>query len=578
MSRRTLKFLLPLVLLAPATAQAEIMLPDCARMADWAGRIDLRERQALNPSTTLGYPVAFLDAEMAALYGKTGPEFTVEDAAAARQAAKDCTRQVGKAESRVLAGLEKEFARGLGPTLEKMAKAGADLEAGLDAFAAAPPGAEKLHGIAALRALGDWDRDAQRAYNAAVRPIGRDFRRVIDSITRALASLPQTAVAERVLPRVDPQFDESLAMVLADTRQQLDGLEASEQGLRRFDRDAAKIVDPLAIVLPDEARAALDEDVAARKSAIEQELIAAVLRNVDGLPASALGLRQVEQAASGGLVKVVSAEAGDGFLAALRARRQAIALALIESLPAEVQGLLALPDLRGGLGNSPAGLVGDAELAGIDAAIAAKQAAVGEAVARDLHERIAATPVESRAFAELDRYADRRILALLAAEDAEALRQAAERRRDEVGSELFAMLAGDLSEMPDTEQSLAVIDTALLPEIQNWPASAEAQRSRFLEVVVARRNAILASITEAERGPLRGRTYAERGGMTKLEFADGGRAYVTEAGSPTIAAPYEEEGDTRVLVTLPQGTVVFTREGRWLVGGPLQLERIDTAN
>jgi hypothetical protein len=459
-----------------------------------------------------------------------------------------------------------------------MAKAGVDLEAGLDAFAAAPPGADKLHGIAALRVLVDWDRDVQRAYNAAVRPIGRDFRRVVDTIVRALASLPTSAVAERVLPRVDPQFDESLEMVLADVHGQLDALEASEQGLRRFDRDAAKIVDPLAVVLSDEARAALDEDVAARKSAIEQELIAAVLRSVDGTPVNPFSLRQIEHAAGSGVVKAVSAPAAETLLAALRERRQAIALALVESVPADVQGLVALPDLRGGLSNSPAGLVGDAELAGIDAAIAAKQAAVGEAVARDLRERIAATPVESGAFAELDRYADRRILALLAAEDAEALRQAAERRRDEVAAELYTMLADDLAEMDETEQSLAVIDTVLLPEIQAWPASAEALRSRFLEVVVERRNAILASITAAERGPLRGRTYAARNGMTKVEFVDRERAYVTEAGGSTIAAPYQEEGDTRVLVTLPQGTVVFTREGRWLVGGPLQLERIDTAN
>ena len=67
------------------------------------------------------------------------------------------------------------------------------------------------------------------------------------------------------------------------------------------------------------------------------------------------------------------------------------------------------------------------------------------------------------------------------------------------------------------------------------------------------------------------------GGSTKLEFADGGRAYVTAAGGQTLVAPYEEEGETRVLVTMPQGTVVFTREGRWLVGGPLQLQRVDTA-
>src|SRR3546814_12150492 len=108
------------------------------------------------------------------------------------------------------------------------------------------------------------------------------------------------------------------------------------------------------------------------------------------------------------------------------------------------------------------------------------------------------------------------------------------------------------------------------------PASAAAEKTRFLEIVVAKRNAILAEITEEQSGSLDGRTYADRSGSTKLEFDDDGRAYFTQAGGQTIVAPYEEDGETRVLVTLPQATVVFTREGRWLVGGPLQLQRTES--
>ena len=81
---------------------------------------------------------------------------------------------------------------------------------------------------------------------------------------------------------------------------------------------------------------------------------------------------------------------------------------------------------------------------------------------------------------------------------------------------------------------------------------------------------------EEQLGPLSGRSYADRSGSTTLEFGDDGKAYFTQAGGQTIVAPYEEEDELRVLVTLPQATVVFTREGRWLVGGPLQLQRIDT--
>src|SRR3546814_774709 len=159
--------------LAPGSAAAEITQPDCATLVAWAGSTDFREVQTLNPSTVLGFPTAFLGEEMVALYGKTGPEFTAEDVAQARQNAKDCAKQVGKAERKSLAGIDKLFARGLGPVLEKIEKAGAQLEAALATFAEAPDGTGKLRAIAAFRALETWDRDG---YNAALRHAGRDFR------------------------------------------------------------------------------------------------------------------------------------------------------------------------------------------------------------------------------------------------------------------------------------------------------------------------------------------------------------------------------------------------------------------
>jgi hypothetical protein len=184
-------------------------------------------------------------------------------------------------------------------------------------------------------------------------------------------------------------------------------------------------------------------------------------------------------------------------------------------------------------------------------------------------------PVESRGFKALDGMGNPQILRLLAAGDAEAVRTAAAARREAIAAEAYPQLEAELAALDESEQSLAVIDTVWLPDIQAWPASAEAQRTRFLSAVVERRNAILAALTEAELGPLSGRAYADRGGSTRLEFEDDGRVFVSSAGSQTIVASYEEEDDTRVLVTLPQGTVVFTREGRWLVGGPVQLRRVD---
>jgi hypothetical protein len=558
--------------LTPAIAAAEITQPDCATLAAWASSTDFKQRQTLNPSTTLGFADAFLGEEMVALYGKTGPEFTEEDVAQARQGAKACTKQVGKAEAKVLSGLERIFGRDLGATLKKIAKAEGQLEAGLEAFAAAPAGLDKVRAIAGLRALETWDRDG---YQAAVRYMSRSFSKVADGIVRPLASLPQAAVAERVLPAIETQHAEALEIATTEIGQQIDAIEASQRSLQRYDREVRKIAEPVAAVLPEDAQRTLADAFAARRTAIEQELVAAETEKLAAAPPGAPSLGMIENAAGSSLTRVLSPEAAEEFRDTLRQRRQEVALAIVESVPADVQGLAALPQLATALGTSKADLVGEAEQAALQAAIAEKQAAAGAVVAQEMLAAIAATPVETGAFATLDRSADARLLRLLAPEDAAAVREAAGKRRSAIGDEIFALVEDELDVMDDSEKSLAIIDTALLPSINGWPASVSEQKTRFLDTVVTKRNAILAAITKTQLGSLSGRSYADRSGSTKLEFSDDGRAYFTQAGGQTIVAPYEEEDELRVLVTLPQATVVFTREGRWLVGGPLQLQRAD---
>src|SRR3546814_18798355 len=86
---------------AAAPSSAGIAEPDCAALAAWAAKADLRnDRQTLNPATTLGFANAVLGEEMIALSGMTGPQFTEADVAQARQRAKDCIEQVGQAEAK----------------------------------------------------------------------------------------------------------------------------------------------------------------------------------------------------------------------------------------------------------------------------------------------------------------------------------------------------------------------------------------------------------------------------------------------------------------------------------------------
>src|SRR3546814_2881469 len=81
-------------------------------------------------------------------------------------------------------------------------------------------------------------------------------------------------------------------------------------------------------------------------------------------------------------------------------------LSLHDALPI---WLAALPQVATALGTSKAELVGEAEQAALQAAIVEKQTVAGAAVTQEMLAAIAATPVETSAFATLDRSADERL-------------------------------------------------------------------------------------------------------------------------------------------------------------------------
>src|SRR3546814_11289816 len=86
----------------------------------------------------------------------------------------------------------------------------------------------------------------------------------------------------------------------------------------------AMVVEPLAAVLPPEAQDALAEKVAARRGAIEQELVAAELEKLAASPSGPSSLGMIENVAGGSLLRVLSPEAAEAFRGTLRERRQAV--------------------------------------------------------------------------------------------------------------------------------------------------------------------------------------------------------------------------------------------------------------
>ena len=555
----------------PAAARAEIRLPDCGALAAWARNLDFKTERRLNPYKTYAYLEAFLDAEMVALYGKAASEFTADEAAQAGDAAGACGKTADKADRKVIAGVERQFVKVVGPLAKYRAEALAELAAAIEAFTATPPGMDKLRMIAAVRAIAEGD---SRGVSAG---ISRDGRKVLDGVIRPMQMLPLEMAATQVAPAMDGAEAASLNAAMEEVRAEYAALEASEQTLRRWDATVEKIERPVAPLLPPESAARLNDLAMARRTEIEAELAVAQISRLDAMGPGAVAIAEIDRAANGSLARQLSTGAAEAFRQALAGRRQALALALVRETPIGPNTLNELPRLEAALTQAPGGLVSDADQVEIRAAIADRKVEATAVVVRSLLAGIAATKIETGAFATIDRFTQPHVLTNLAAADAAAVRAAAETKRAEVGKAVTRLMQDELDRLQDDEQALKIIDTALLPGATALPSSAGVWRDGLVAAVAARRNAILASITRQQRGPLKGRAYATRDGSMKVEFRDNAEAYVTDRSGQTVVAAYKTIGDEAVTLSLPQATVVLTREGRWLVGGPLQLQRIDEA-
>ena len=571
------RFTLALGLLAPlwsADALGDIRVPDCGELIAWAREVDFKTDQKVNPFKTYAWLEDFLGPKMVALYGKSAADFTAAEAEEAEAAAKACGKTADKADRKLLAGVEKQFARVVGPIAANREEALAELGPALEAFAATPAGADKLRMIAAMRASAAGDRGA---VTAAASGISREAAKVLDGVLGPMQLLPLDLAAARVMPVAVEAEPASLDALVEEIRGQYAALEANERTLQRWDDLVARIERPVTALMTAEIAPRLGELAAARRAGIEAELTGAEIARLAAVGEGPAAIVEIDRIAGGNLMRQLSPEGAQTFRSDLAARRQTLALALIADSPIGPETLAKLPQLEAALTRAPDGLVSEADQTAIRAAIEARRAEAAVTVAAQLQAAIAATPVETGSFATLDRLLDARILAQLAPADADAVLAAARDRRDALGEALSALLREELDGLDEDERSLAIIDTALLPGTTAIPASAGPWREALLSAVVERRNAILADITHEQRGSLEDRVYVTRDGSVKVEFRDDDEAYVTDGSGQTQAVAYEEVGDEQVKLALPQATIVLTREGRWLVGGPLQLQRIDDA-
>src|SRR3546814_19960917 len=96
--------------------------------------------------------------------------------------------------------------------------------------------------------------------------------KLADGIARPLASLPQAAVAERVLPAVEPQYQASLAAALAAAGQQIAATEASPGSLPRYGPESGQTALPPEAVLPTTAIGNFADVFAHTQTPLQQDL------------------------------------------------------------------------------------------------------------------------------------------------------------------------------------------------------------------------------------------------------------------------------------------------------------------
>jgi len=247
-------------------------------------------------------------------------------------------------------------------------------------------------------------------------------------------------------------------------------------------------------------------------------------------------------------------------------------LADVGKLPASGDGLATLKRMAELLPREYGDALGEVQLKAVQQAVAERRDAVAREIAAQLVQQIGESSEGMDAFDDIDRRADEGFLPNLPAAEAALVREAAAARRQAVGEPLLGQIEAKLAGLPATDAGLREIDQALAG-FDAWPASAGAFKARARQAAAARRDVVLAAVTKAEAGPLRGRVYESEGGGFKLEFVDRTRVFATVGGS-TVAGTYTEEADGRVVVSLGGQAPVFRREGRQLVGGDGALNRV----
>lgn len=629
-----------------APAQAELATPDCPALVQWAeGHV---QHEGWRPNALTGravFSALLAEESTTALFGKPVLEWSTEEAQALGPVLQACATEQQRARNqptaRTLNSLRTQITRDVPRYLAALAEARRIVPRALETMESAEASLPLLHFYLALADIPATEAH-QRANQFAARQPQGPARDAARALVAALRDLPEAEIGPAVHPAAEARIPALRREVRAALVQEIEGVEASANGLRLLDRHAQIAERDYTDALGAEEMRAVEAALAARRTGIGEAIRDAlirqagempltpqgfallgrfehqvrqqhaasigeagvgavvtaiatrrseigealrdeVLRQFEAVPLSTAGahmVRRIEQQAREQRGMMIGRDGIETIADAAQARVQAIGMAVRDRTLAEIAGAPATADSLAWLATLAAAqpapdlaVLRLEDRQAVREAASARQAALAGTVVDTVIRDIAATPLDIETFALLDEVAPGRLLALLPEHEEERLRAAAAERRRTLAATLLPEFRQELAALPQTDEALIEIDEGLLPVLETWPESAATERALFEQMAQERREAILAAVNRAQAGPLRGRVY--EGPFAKVEFIDASRVIATAGGAPPTAGTYEEIGDGRVIVTVNNEPLVFTREGARLISGPIQLRRVE---
>ncbi|HEX9835721.1 MAG TPA: hypothetical protein VGB90_02645 [Alphaproteobacteria bacterium] len=540
MKSENLKAVAPLfvgiaVLAWSVQANAAIKSPNCAELTQFAKAIAPGQFVPVNniPSR-FQIPKTFAEPIAAQVYGVPTLDWTNEDVALAIKLAGDCGAAARKARNTPdiqALGVLWQSLGAVRSTIGGLTVTEQRLDQRLAQYLPMEPSRAMLVSLNAVMMVREGTATSFQQADKAMRDHAMQVGLTSQAQNQAgyvLGQMRDLPVRSwnRVFAAVEKRIPEVRQWVITDAHAQINATEESPRGLQLLGPALTKAKNELRTMLPESEVANLDKTATDRRNAIENALLAKELARVNEVPENAAGLNQLNMIRQTPTKSVLSAQ----------------------------------------------------RVASLDAKIGERRTAIGNTVTDEQIKQLDRFPEDMSGLRDLDQFknnTERGLAQLAGPAAATRFGEAAKKRATKIGEASFRPFRKAIEDVPENEEGLSELDKAL-NEIKGPIASLDAPiRARYTEAASERREEIVAAVKKEDarlaRLSLPGGIFVDPRAGAKLEFRNRSRLYLTIF-NQTSEAEYEVDGD-RVIIRMPTGNQVFTKEGPWIKGQGLAFKR-----